>query len=746
MEYPDIIDFDFASLDGSPLGSNQRVRNIIDFAVSEHRQRNARLERMQDLYDAHNGIIGSDKAMESITKTTGKKSKTKYTKYRLGRSKIKLVHGEFLQMNIGASVHTLNREARNKKAQKYMTMLGMGLVKPELEKVRELGYDVFPGMKIPDPNDKKIWTADRFKTTNEKIIQKIIDDKVENESLKRTYHANFVDMTIVSEMFGKIEKDSTGKDTLRYINPQNALFLESLYDPLLERTPYFGEVHRMYYHEVLTNPEIKLTETQRSQLIAIKEDPQAMADNPDIKYINRRLVFNVYTLQFKSIETVYLKTIQDKDSDVPYLRYISNDFYKKNEAKIKREVAAGKYTISPGYRGRVWQAHRIGENMYTPATLVTNMIQLKDSEGKYKPEFDYCGFLFSTINGTRISLQEIITELERIYDDIRFQINRELRRIKGSVLFLDEAFYPRGSKYTDIIHSITEDGIVRINSSAEGNEGNIDAVGQSMMKAFDLGGSRGLMSLLNHAMDIERTIDRITGINDDRQGLTRATTTATTNVNNLEASRSMTYDMFFFIGDYIRRTLLKLAAKTKLNYAILKEDQREFILSDDEIKFLEVTSDLSLDDFGIVLTDGKREREVLSKIELMFPAEINAGLLSAVDVAKFYMQSSFAKAVQILDEARAASRAFQLQQIELGNKAKEKQTDTSYKIAREDREDRQDHEKELELIKIEGKKELESMKGGIKGGLETQKQEFEQMTGQQDTADESLEIPELESM
>lgn len=744
MEYPEITNYDFSSSDGSTLGANQRVRDIFQFAIEEYRRRTDRIDKMKKLYDAHNGVIGSDAEIESITKTTGKRSKTKYVKYRLGRSKMKLVHGEFLQLNIGASVHTVNREARNKKAQRYMTMLGMSLAGPQVEKLREIGYDVFPGMKIPDPQDKKIWTADKFKTTNEKIIQKIVDDKIENESLKSCYHNNLVDLTIVSEMHSKIERDAMGRDTLRYINPQDAIFLESLYDPLLDRTPYYGEMRRMYYHEIMTNPDIQLTDEQRKEITRLKENPND-ASSHDIQYKDKRLTFNVYTLQFKSIETVYQKTMPDPDSDVPYIRYFSLDYFRKHKKSIMQDISAGRYKLDIAYRGKVWEAHRIGDLIHTPAKLVRNTIQLKDAEGKYKPEFDYCGFLFSTVNGMRISLQEIITELERIYDDIRFQINRELRRIKGSVLIYDEALMPQKKRFIDILHSITEDGIVRINTSAEGNEGNIDSAGVTGIKAFDLGGSRGLISLLQHAMDIERTVDRITGINETRQGVQRSTTTATANVNELEASRSMTYDMFFYMGDYIKRSLLKLAAKTKLNYAELKEDRREFILSDDEIRFLEVTSDLSLDDFGITLTDGKREREVLSKIELMFPAEINAGLLSTVDVAKFYMQSSFARAIEILDEARAASRAFQLKQIELGQESKKQQTETQYKIAVEDREDRQEHDKEMVVLQTEGKKELEAIRAGAKAGIENQKQEFERLMGTKEIADESLEMPELES-
>jgi hypothetical protein len=742
MEYPEIIDYDFSVEDKSELGSNAKARQIVEFAISEYLARNFLRERMTRLYNAHNGIITDEAETESIVKTTGLRSKTKYVKYRLGRSKLKLVQGEFLQINLGASVFTINRDAQNKKANRYKEQLGMALVKPQLEKARGMGYNVFPGMKLPDMENRKIWTADNFKTRNEMIMQGIIDDKLETESLKRTLHQNFIDLTIVSEVHGKIERSPQGIDTFRYINPKNAIYLESLYDPLLERTPFYGEVRRMYYHEILTNPEIILTTKQRNKLKQIKDHPTEFTGNPYMSYENGKLAFNIYTIQFVAVYSSHLKTIPAKDSEVPYKRHLSSEDYNKNFNQIQKDIENKKYSLDTKYYGKIWEIHRIGEDIYTPATLVKNIIQLKDGNDKYKPSFDYCGMLFCTIDGSRISLQEVITELERIYDDIRFQINRELRRIKGSVLIYDEAFLPKKKRFIDVFHDISEDGIVRINTSAEGNEGNVDGMGQTGIKAFDLGGSKGLVVLLQQAMDIERTIDRITGINDPRQGLSRATSTATANTNDLEASRSMTYDLFFYMSDYVKRVLLKLAAKTKLNYATLKQDNRSFIISDEDIRFLEITKELSLDDFGIAITDGKKEREVLAKIEQWFPQEINSGMLSSKDAAKFYMQSSFAKAIQVLEEAQAMSRAFQLESSKIQAKTKDMDSQRSMQIAIDDREDRQVQEKELLSQKIQGQKEIELIRGGIKGQLGTQDQETELLKA---GAEPSTEIPELSS-
>ena len=114
MPFPEITDKDF-SLGGT---KNQDVHDILDYAVTQWESRYERRKRLEKLYNSHNGIIDQAE-IESITKMTGQKSKTKYIKYRLGRSKLKQLHGEFLEISITPTVRTTNRDAQNRKMDKY---------------------------------------------------------------------------------------------------------------------------------------------------------------------------------------------------------------------------------------------------------------------------------------------------------------------------------------------------------------------------------------------------------------------------------------------------------------------------------------------------------------------------------------------------------------------------------------------------------------------------------------------------
>ncbi len=721
MGFPAIADKDY-SKGGS---DNKDMREMLDYAVNQWQSRSARRKRLEQLYNSHNGII-NDHEIEAITKMTGQKSKTKYVKYRLGRSKLKQLHGEFLEINLTPTVSTTNRAAQNRKMEKYKAQLGLALSKAYIEKARAMGYDVFSGMKIPDLKDKQKWSVNNFKLENEIAMQTIIDDKLVNEKLKMQFYSNFVDMTIAAEIYGKVERNINGIDTYRAIGPKFAMYEENVSDLFLTRSPYLGEVRYMYPHEIATDKEFALED---SQISLLKDEQSGYSDadrDGSLEMIDGVPAIPVYTIQWKGLEPVYCRTSPTSGSEIPYKRILSIDYYNENQKKLEKEDAEyfathGTHILKKTYREVVWTGSKIGKNIYTKARKENDIIQVLNDNGIYNAQFDYCGMLFNTVNGTRVSIQEIIYELEKVYDDIRFMINKELKKIRGSSLIYDDAFLPKGKRFTDVFHEISEDGVVRYNSSAEGNRSGTEADSNKVgIGVVNLGDNNNLIVLLNQAMDIERVMDRITGMNENRQGLAKATSTATANVNNIEASRSMTYDLFYFMSKYIEIVLSKLCEKTKINLIYKGEDYRQFIFDDDQIKYMILTKDLVFDNYGVSVTDGKKEREVLTKLEQLFPQEINAGQLTTKDVAKFYMETSFASAIKVLDVAFDRLQEAKMNEIKASQESANKQTEANVQMAREDREDRQNHDKEMEVIRTEGKKEIEAMKAGLQGTMDFQ--------------------------
>ena len=142
----------------------------LDFAEHLLKNNAARVDKMSRLYDSYNGKTEAD-SIKYLVSTYGRKNRAKYIPYRISKTKLDILEGEFLKMPLNATVKTINSEAVSEKMQRYELMLGAMHAKKELEKLKEVGVDVLEGMPIPDKDDPSAFKQLSFKDKNEAIMQ-----------------------------------------------------------------------------------------------------------------------------------------------------------------------------------------------------------------------------------------------------------------------------------------------------------------------------------------------------------------------------------------------------------------------------------------------------------------------------------------------------------------------------------------------------------------------------------------------
>ena len=731
MQFPDILNTDFKANDF------REAKRAIDVAVSEHVAKNKRRKKFQKLYNAYNGLIKT-KDFDYLTKTYGADSKTKMIDYKIGRSKIQLLIGEFLNIGFDATVSTTNRDAVVEKMDKIKETMGFMKAKPYLEDVRKThNLNIFPGVQIPDKDDRDALKGLNLKSKNEMIMQHIIDGKIKHQRIKDKLAENFINTAITSETFGVVEKDINGEDVYRPIDPEFAIYRESVKDKFLERTPYIGEVKKMYRHEILTTFR-NLKSDDRNKIAKMSENPSDYLNSGSYDIIDGNTAIPVYIIEWKIVEPVRTKENPAKESDVPYMADLSSDYYNKNQKQIDREVKRGKYKVFTKYKESLWGIVRIGNDVYIDGGELDNVIQTRLGGEKFNVQYNYSGLLHGTINSTRVSLQEMIMDLSVTYNILRFQINREIGKIKGKVFTYNREFLPKGETTESVMYKLVEDGILDYDGSQDGNiEDGRDS--SNAIKEMDLGVSQALPILVQLAIDVERTIDRITGINESRQGLTKATSTATASLQNIEASRSITYPLFYDINEYAKRVLIKLAEKTKINWEWLDSIKGGMLVGNDEVFFLKATKDLTNDDYGIYISDGRKEYDIKERLRNLYGVQINAGELRTHDVAEAEMQDTFVGYRKVLDDAWVEIQKNQAQQAQIREEAENKRTKMGLEIAREDREDRQ--QATLDEISLEGEVDKEKiiLKGEVDKGGAVSKAKTDTVLKQQEH-DNNLEV------
>jgi hypothetical protein len=304
----------------------------------------------------------------------------------------------------------------------------------------------------------------------------------------------------------------------------------------------------------------------------------------------------------------------------------------------------------------------------------------------------YTSCVFDEIDGVKVSLQELCENLSMQYDIVMYQINKELAKAKGTVLVIDQAGIPAKKKVKDIMYEAINDGVVQGNSSAQSNTGqkNIEDL-TKMFKQVDLGVSASFPYLIQMKQDIERTLDKITGINENRQGMTKATMTSGNAQDAIAASRAITEPMFYAMDMYVEKLLTKMAEVSKMVWAYNKCDKGEFVLGSDRMGFLRVTKEILGSSYGVYLTDSRREMKLREKMGGMAEFSLNAKELRYLDIMEAESKETYQEALAVIKKGWATVQSVREEQAQADREQEIAMAEQKRKEYIEDREDKQAH-------------------------------------------------------
>lgn len=675
------------------------VKLHLDYADNILSRRNSIYGIMDRLYNSYNGVKNAD-ALRFIEKNYGKQNKAKYISYRLGRNKIELLKGEWLNQPLRPTVTTINVDARVKKLDEADTMRGALSAREELAKLKEVGVDVMEGMDLPEGDPNEIWNSMSFKDKNEHVMQIILDNAIQELDLKHRFAKNLLDIEIASMCYGKIEMDNEGNVDYIKIDPRDAIFDEIEGDDFIERSPIKGGRFRMTVSEV--NRKYKLTKEQREMLKSLENTTTSVSGvkRPRTYQINGDLCVDVIHIEWLSALPTYYKLspktkaqLEIDPTEQYYKIQIDAKEYEENKAQYDKLVEKGKLGgIVTEWAEDIREAVRIG-----------GVIDLDLGRKKFQPrrvdspnkvlDMSYTGYLFNTVDGMRISLQQIVENFDSAFDVVMYQILKELNTAKGKVLGFNRAGLPQKKSMKEIMYDVLNDGWVDFDSSADGNVSGRDMRLEDMIQVYDLGVSSSFQQLIMLKNDIRATLDAITGINENRQGDIAASSTATNAQIAITASRNITTPMFYGMSKYVERVCMKLCEYYKLSYGFFKIEKGRQILGDLQQKFIEVEKEIGYQDYGVTIEDGGRYIEAKNRLMQLAEASLNAKELRMEDVLALDATESFAEAKSVLKTAwkdiKEAAQQQQQQQIQADQQMQQQQLQAQQQMMLENREDMQ---------------------------------------------------------
>lgn len=727
--------------------NEQWMKKHLDYAEGVLKNYGNTKTRMTRLFDGYNGV----KTPESIAwleKTYGIQNRSRYISYRLGRTKIDLLQGEWLKRPLQAVVTTINSDAMSEKMAAVDFMKGAMVAKEEISKIKEIaGVDVMEGAPIPQDEGDPIWKQMSFKDKCEDVMQILLDNQVKEVGAKKKLSEAFKNCVITNYCFVKIERDETGDVKFHNIDPRDAIFEAVDGDDYMEQSPIMGCRQVLPVHEILRRYE--LTDEQRNQLNDARQNPDSYIGVNGISrgymsIVNGDLCCDVIHIEWKSVRPEYYKIVPKTqsqlaldDSEPTLTLQLDTEKYESNIEMHKRNIEKGLYQVETKYMEDEYEATRIG-GIIDVNMRRTYFQKRSIDRPAYIMSSSYFGYVHGRVNGVTVSIQQMIENFENVYDICMYQILKEFARMKGRVLTIDRAGLGQKQKIEEVLYRMLNDQLLDYDSSAAGNTAGRNLDPANMFKQFDLGLSESFQYLLATRNDIVNQLNEITGINENRMGITAASSTATAQQSNIANSRTITEALFYGFGGFVSRVMKGLVDSTAISWAFYKIEKGEQILGSEKFRFLQVTRDIGFRDYGVFVDDGTRYMEISEKIEKMMEFSLNAKEIRPMDALNVLLAETVAQKKAALEKSWMEMQAImqQSQEAEMQNAQamQQQQLQTQIQIAQEDREDKQ----AAKIAEIEAQGQVDLMLQNNKAGNTMQEN---QMKAQNDIILNSFQQP-----
>lgn len=703
------------------------VRLHLDYGQDLLRSSNYARGLMDESFKSFNGIK-SPESILYLTKTYGKPNRAKFIPYRAHSTKIKLMVGEFLTRPLNATVETINRDAKSEKMAQMDFMYGAMEAKKELGELKDkAGVDVMEGAPIPDSEEDPIFEKMSPKDKEESIMQIILNEQIPSLDLKQKFSNDLLNCSISSMIYGKIERNEEGETDYISIDPRDAIYEEIKGDTFLEKSPMMGCRQWLSVHDVLRR--FRLTVDQVKKLEDISSNPQgyvAQSGNSITHSPVGGLVVEVIHIEWKSVRPLYFKKVLKTATQLafdPSEKYLYTEMdteaYEKNIDWHKQQIEKGKYDVEVRYMEDLWEATRIGGLKELDTNMRRAQFQMRSVDDPTKIlSGSYTGYLCGTVDGRRVSLMNEMENWSNIFDIVMYQILKDVNKHKGTILGFNTAALGIKKTVKEINYDIVNDGFVTYDTSASGNFHGRDVSLNSILQTHDLGLSSSFGALVQFKNDILSMMDRMTGINNDREGQIQASATATNTNSAIQASRTITEPFFYGVYLYINKTLTKLVESTKVTWAFYKLEQGEQILGISKFKYLKVSQEIGFKDYGVHLQDGGKYAEIKKFMQGMMEASLNSKEMRPEDALKFLLSESFADQKAVLEDSwvRIKELEGQSQQANLQNQQQmqAQQIQAQHQMAEADREDRQKNEKDNIILEADQQIRIDNNKGSNK--------------------------------
>lgn len=327
------------------------------------------------------------------------------------------------------------------------------------------------------------------------------------------------------------------------------------------------------------------------------------------------------------------------------------------------------------------KATLIGSSIVKEWGEMNNIVRDK-VDNPVRAEYSYTIICPQYVNFRGVSKVEEMSALQEFKDLIMYTIQQEMSTAGRKGFIYDLRFKPDNLQLQDVMYYLKTAGIAFTSSGQEG----VPPAGNPF-PTIDTGISNSITLYLNLASYIDMEIDKISGINDARQGFQKADSLVGVSQMAVTQSSLITQPLNKAFEIFENEILQKYANYIKTIFPFIKE-QYEPVMAQINIDALEIDEDVPLQDYGIFVRinsdDIMNNRQ---KFESMVMTAVQANSVNLADAMVLLYTPDTKEAVKkflaLVDRKNAEQQEMAAQQAQMAQQLQQQKMmgDTETQIA-----------------------------------------------------------------
>jgi hypothetical protein len=574
---------------------------------------------MTESYEFFNGINTGDEFAFLQSAEDGDVLPAKWINFNKIRTKVKLLLGELITKGYDIDVRTINKEAEiRKRLSKDDAIVDykMNSVARDLEENYGLAFGYNAAM--PETEEEFLEQYSKKKENAEIIMEELLKAVARKNNWTYTRMALFRDIMITGRAFVRCEIIN-GKPSIRRIDPRMIVFDINATDDLLSDSTYWGELRYMSVADAAEKYGLSAKEIEK----AYKDYKELGPNNPirksfDILLEDGRVK---YYRQERGELRVLVATSYWQDTISRANKYSEDQF---GNMHIKKVPETKKGPNIKKKRYKVWRtATLVGHDIIKDWGVMENMVGSVDDMNEIQSP--YIGLIPDFVDYRSISIVDQLKGLQKLKDIVMYRLQLDISRAGSKTFVYDIAQIPDGWDIETALKYIKMTGITFIDSMKDGIPANYN-----QFHEVDLSLSDSVNKYVEISFMIDQEMDRISGINEARQGITQGQNqTVGVTQSALFQSNMITKPLFDGFLNFTSKIFSYISSLCK--YIWKDTDSIAGILSYSDVDVIDADINIDLQDYVVDIQETNLILDDIQMFHQMVLSGLQSGALSFTD-------------------------------------------------------------------------------------------------------------------